>query len=295
MGSRTTTRAALSRALVLVERLRRSLPGKVGQLLTCSDQIRESWTDCDLSQFPLNLLLEELDALESEVRTEYEDLEQPVDRRSSVFELLIGFEHRLRFSLEFVTVSRVFQDVEARFKRIDEVLPVQNYALRSLVSLLEERYIPTTIRHNLEAGILYFDREEYQTALQRCCEAGEALFGEFRRHLRTRGFGGASTQVGPSLSEMRTWLGHAESRDSEGVAFASHDRLEWFLLSLFETLHYLRNAVNHAPEVERKLPRWQIERRAAYRAKPECARLGLCVSLQIAFELQAVLDRGAAS
>lgn len=285
---------ALSRASVLVQQLRAALPGKAGRLLTCVDEVRGAWAVCDLTQFPFNLLLEELDAIESVVKAEYEDLDQQVDRRSSVFDQLVGFDLRLRFSLEFITVNRVFEGVEKRFQRIDDdVLPVQNYALRSLVSRLDERYIAPAVRQRFDAAIGHFDRGEYRASLQSCCEAGEALFGKFRTYLVGCGLSERPGAVGPGLEEIRAWLGKAESKDAQGDPFRSRSRLEWLLLSLFETLHYLRNAVMHPPEADQRPPRWQSERRATSREEPEWARLGLCVSLQIALELQAVLGHGA--
>ena len=44
-------------------------------------------------------------------------------------------------------------------------------------------------------------------------------------------------------------------------------------------------------EVEERLPEWQRQRREFFIEKCEYARLGLCLSFQIALELQALLDR----
>jgi hypothetical protein len=43
-------------------------------------------------------------------------------------------------------------------------------------------------------------------------------------------------------------------------------------------------------EVESGLPQWQSQRRELFNEKPDYARLGLCLVLQIAIELQGLLD-----
>jgi hypothetical protein len=51
----------------------------------------------------------------------------------------------------------------------------------------------------------------------------------------------------------------------------------------------LRNSANHPSEVEDRLPEWQRQRRQLLLEKSEYVRLGLCLSFQIALELQALL------
>lgn len=281
---------ALNKAMMLIGNLRDSLPGKVGKVLTCMDEIEKSWENQDLGQFPFNLLHSEVNALASLATSEYDNLDQEIDRRSSIYEQVLNLQHRLRMSIEFVVSSKVFESVERQFRRIDAVLPPRNYALRDLLSELNSSRIGLTIRKRLDAANQKFDRQEYQATLQECGQAGEALFPLFREVLAHCGCSEIPSSIGPSLSHIRAWLANSANRDGQGLCFAPRGRIEWLLLSLFESLHYLRNAVFHPLEVESGLPQWQSQRRELFSEKPDYARLGLCLVLQIAIELQALLD-----
>ena len=70
--------------MMLIGNLRDSLPGKVGKVLTCMDEIEKSWENQDLGQFPFNLLHGEIKALASLATSEYDDLDQEIDRRSGL-------------------------------------------------------------------------------------------------------------------------------------------------------------------------------------------------------------------
>lgn len=281
---------ALNKAMILISNLRDSLPGKVGKVLTCMDEIEKCWENQDLGQFPFNLLHSEVKAVASFATSEYDDLDQEIDRRSSIYEQVLNLQHRLCMSIEFVVSSKVFESVERQLRRIDAVLPPKNYALRDLLSELNSGRIGPTIRKRLDVAIQKFDRQEYQAALQECGQAGEALFPLFREVLAHWGCSEIPSSIGPSLSHIRTWLANSVNRDGQGLCFAPRGRIEWLLLSLFESLHYLRNAVSHPLEVESGLPQWQSQRRELFSEKPDYARLGLCLILQIAIELQALLD-----
>ncbi|RJQ46060.1 MAG: hypothetical protein C4534_03470 [Gaiellales bacterium] len=276
--------------MMLIGNLRDSLPGKAGKILTCTDDIEEAWKNQDLRQFPFNLLHGETKALASMVTSEYDDLDQEIDRRSSIYEQVLNLQHRIRMSIEFVVSSKVFESVERQFRRIDAVLPARNYALHDLLSELNSDRIGLTIRKRLDAANQKFDRQEYQAATQECCQAGEALFALFREVLTRCGCSEIPNSIGPSLSHIRTWLADSANKDGQGFCLAPRGRIEWLLLSLFESLHYLRNAVSHPLEVESGLPKWQSQRRELFSEKPDYARLGLCLALQIAIELQALLD-----
>lgn len=285
-----TPQEALSKAMALISSMRDNLPGKAGGILTCMDEITNAWENQDLGQFPFNLLHGEVNALADSVRGEYDDLNQVVDRRSFVYEQVIGLQHRLRMSIEFVVSSKIFESVERRFQRIDEMLPTRNYAMRDLLLELRGAQIGLPIKKRLETAIHRFDRQEYEAALQECGQAGEALFSLYKAYLARFGCGGVPRNMGLAMGRIRRWLEDGEGRDRQGHSLAPRSRLEWFLLSLFESLHYLRNAASHPLEAEKGLPTWQSWRREPFPEKPEYARLGLCLSFQIALELQALLD-----
>lgn len=289
MPSRVAASEALSRAVALIQSLRDSLPGKMGRVLVCIDEIREAWREQDLDQFPFKVLGDVVGALEGTARAEYDTPEQEVDRRSRTFDQVVNLDHRLRLSLEFLFTSKVFEGVEQRFKRIDDVLPARNYAVRDLISELKSEYIASPISRRLESAVQHFDRQEYKAALQDCGEAGEALFGIFRRYLSEHGLSVDPKNVGPALEQIRASLGK-DTADAGGYLFRHRSRIEWFLLFMFDTLHYLRNAASHALETEEGPPPWQSRRRGDCVVEPEYTRLGLCLSLQIAVELQALLE-----
>ncbi len=58
---------------------------------------------------------------------------------------------------------------------------------------------------------------------------------------------------------------------------------------MFESLHYFRNAAAHAPEVEERFSEWQRQRRDLFGVRPEYSRLVLCLTFQVALEMQALL------
>lgn len=276
---------ALNKAMILIGSLRDSLPGKVGKILTCTDDIQEAWENQDLEQFPFNLLHGEVKALSSMVTSEYDDLEHVVDRRSSIYEQVLDLQHRLRMSIEFVVSSKVFESVEGQLRRIVAVLPPKNYAMRDLLSELDSDRISFAIRKRLDLATQKFDHQEYQAALQECGQAGEALFALYKDLLSQCGCSEIPGNMGSALPRIRAWLADSENKDGQGVCFAPRGRMEWFLLSLFESLHYLRNAASHPLEVESGLPKWQSRHRELFTEKPHHARLGLCLALQIAVEL----------
>lgn len=109
------------------------------------------------------------------------------------------------------------------------------------------------------------------------------------------GVGEVPGDIGPAIGRARKAV---ESKlDGEGFSLSKSGRLELFVLSMFEMLHYLRNLCHHdrAEEAARdELPRWQIRRRAGFSERPEYARLALCLALQITIELQALRDHSRA-
>jgi hypothetical protein len=117
------------------------------------------------------------------------------------------------------------------------------------------------------------------------------LFSLFRGFLKRLGVGELPADIGPAIGRIRK---AAESKqDGGGFSLSKSGRLELFVLSMFEILHYLRNLGHHDPAEEAardELPTWQVRRRASFSHKPEYARLALFLTLQIAIELQALQD-----
>ncbi len=269
--------------------LRARLPGKAGTVLSCIDDVELAWDEHDHAMFPFNVLRDELDALKGTIQTEYGNPDSEVDRKSLVYDSIIRLEHRLNMSSEFLISSRIFEDMERRFRRIDEVLPARNYALRDLVSGLQAERVGPDTRRRLEAAVRLFEDGKYKDALRECGEAGEALFDQYKQMLIRHGCVGMPNNVGPALNHVRKWLADENNRDTQEHRFAPRSRVEWFLLSMFETLHYLRNVVMHPRESDERVPSWQARRRASFVDGPEHARLGLCLGVQIAVELQTIL------
>lgn len=292
-----TPQEALNKAFILITNLRDNLPCKVGRVLTCMDEIASAWENQELEQFPFNLLHGEVKALGTLIRAGYDDLNQMADRKSSVYDQVISLQHRLRISNEFIVSSKIFEGLEKRFQRIDMVLPVRNYAVRDLLSELDDDYIDSAVKQRLEAAVNCFDRQEYELVLQECGKAGEVLFDLYIDALTECGYSKKQKKMGPALNHVRRWFASGGNIDIEECSLAPSGRIEWFLLHLFEALHFLRNVASHQPKTgeDEKLPRWQRKRRKLFCEKPEYARLSICLGLQIALELQNLLDRQGSS
>ncbi len=290
-GETKRPQEALSEAMIKVANLRASLPCKAGRILVCIDEIVEALNQQDQGLFPFNALVPEIDALAGIIRTEYDDLNSKVDRTSSAYELVLSLDHRIRLSLEFMVTNKIFQSVEKRYERIDKVLPVRNYSLRDVLSQLHPGCIGISIQQKLQRAVNHFDEQQYKQALRECTEAGEALFTLYKRRVKCLGCDNIPSNQGAAVGYIRSWMSDPRNVDTERFPFAPTSRIERFLLTMFEALHYLRNAVFHPSEAEgERLPPWQCQRRADFPETPECARLGLCLSLQIVLELQALLD-----
>jgi hypothetical protein len=278
---------ALGFARARIETLR--FPVKVGAIRSCLDEIQAAWEEEDLRQFPLNLVHGELAGLSAWLAHEHDDLDQEVDSKSAAYDWVLNLQHRLRMSTEFVVASRVYEDVERQYRRIDTVLPVSNYAIRQYASDLPSEHIGLAIKRQLEAALLHFERQEHAASLRECGQAEEALLALYRYYLETCGCTGAPAKVGLALGHIRQWLSNPDNHDAESKPFSPHARLEWLLLSLLETLHYFRNATHHPSDTDDRLPEWQREHRDSIDERLEYARLVLCLTLQLAAEVGILL------
>jgi hypothetical protein len=274
----------------MITNLRNSFPCRVGKILNCVDEVIEACSKQDREQFPFNLLLGEVDALAGFVRSEYDDLNAEADRRSSAYDLVLSLEHRFRLSIEFIAVNKIFESVEKRYERIDNVLPPRNYSLRELLGNLSIHQLGAGTVRRLESAVNCFDRKQYKSVLRDCGEAGEALFGLYSGQMSRFGCDDTPREQGIAHNCLRKWMSDPRNADKENLPFLPSGRLEWFLLSMFETLHHLRNAVSHPPEADDRLPKWQRQRRALFPETPECARLALNLVFQVAIELQTAMD-----
>jgi len=272
--------------------LRKRMPGiKAGKVLEVLDQIENIWSKQDLDQFPFNILTREVSTIKAEVREAYADeLNLTVERRSSVFDQVVDLDHRIRIYSELVVVDPIYRGLEKRLQRIEGVLPSRNYALRDVLGDLHPSFHPD-LRKRLEAALGHFEREQYESVITECGKAEGILFPLFKGFLAIFGVGGLPYQTGPAISKIREIL--KSKQDTDGLSLSKSSRLELLVLSMFETLHYFRNVGAHdrAEEVaEEKLPEWQVHRRLRFTQKPECARLVLVLTLQIALEMGAFLD-----
>ena len=276
--------------MVLITNLRARLPGKVGHILTAIDEVESAWEAQDKGQFPFNVLCGEIDALKGAIRSDYDDPETDVNQRSSAYDAVMRLEHRLYMSLEFMVSARIFESVERRFRRIDEVLPSRNYSLRDLLLELRSPRIDQAIKKRLEAALTRFDRGEYGYVLQECGQTGELLFALYRQCLGVYGCSEIPPETKPALERIRRWLVDGTNTDTQGFRFTPRNRVEWFLLSMFEALHFLRNLAAHPQEVgDERLPPWQVSRRQDTAESPDLARLALSLCFQTVLELDMLL------
>jgi CRISPR-associated endonuclease/helicase Cas3 len=259
---------ALSKAMVHITHLRSSFPCKAWKILSCMDEVLDAFKEQDKEQFPFYLLFSEVDALASAVRNEYDDMDTEVDRQDSAFELVLSLDHRVRFSLEFIVINKVFESVERRYERIDTVLPPENYSLRGLLATISAQDIGALTMQRIESSINSFDRTDYKSALRDSAEAGEALFALYRQRMRGLGCDAGQKEQGSALGCIRKWMSDPKNADTEGVPFARSGRIEWFLLLMFETLHYLRNAVSHPSLGDGRTPS-EMAMRAARTVSPD--------------------------
>ena len=245
-------------------------------ILTCLDEVRDDWEEnpkLDLHLFPLSQLHEQITALDAIVRSEFDELDQTIKPGSLMHEQVISLYYRFHLSSEFVASSKVLESVEKRFERIDAMLPARNYAVRDLLVELNAADVGPAIKKGLESALHKFDRQEYKEVLRECREIGESLFRLYVINLGQAGCNGIPGKMGFALEYIRKWLADERSKDKKEYPFAPRSRIEWFLLSLFESLLYIGNAASHSIEQEERLPEWQRQRRGFFVEKPESARL----------------------
>jgi hypothetical protein len=287
-----SSQEALHQAILEIGNLRKRMPGaKSGEVLSVFDKVEEVWSKQDMEQFPFNILAKEINTIKIEMRETYGDgLDLEVGRRSPIFDQVVDLDHRIRIYSELVAFNPIYSGLDKRLQRLDGVLPPRNYSLKDLLSDLRPSFDPS-LRKRLETALGHFEREEYETSIAECGKAEGILFSHFRKLLAGFEIIGLSTSTGPALRQICKML---ESRqDGDGFSLSKSGRLELFVLSMFETLHYLRNLGAHdrAEEVvEEKLPNWQVRWRELFTQKPEYARLALALTIQIATELQVLID-----
>jgi len=276
MQAPKSLREALHMAMVEAGNLRQQVPGaKVGQVLDTLDRIETSWEKQDREDFPLNSLVMEISVLRGELSETYDSLDSQVGRGSTAFDLIIQLVHRLQIYSESIVLNPVFEGLEKRLERLERVLPPRNYAIKQL---LDDVWLDPGAKQRIASAFALFEQERYESAIQECGKANEILFSILKSCLRDAGITELSENTGPALREIRKSLESVKS-----------GRLEHFVVSMAETLHYLRNLAAHERTEERsreQLPGWQIDRREIFTQRPEYARLALTVTVQVALELQ---------
>ncbi len=89
---------------------------------------------------------------------------------------------------------------------------------------------------------------------------------------------------------MRTEYADPNSEvNRHSLVYDSISRLAHKPSMMFEAIHYLRNVVMHPHESGGRVPSWRPRRRGSFLDGPEHTRLGVCLAVQIAFEIRAVL------
>jgi hypothetical protein len=292
-----SSQEALHQALLETGSLRRRLPAvKAGEVLDVFDRIEEIWAKQDEGQFPFNILIKEIDAIKATLRGTYSgELDLPVDWGSPVFNQVVEFDLRIRIYDELMASTPIYSGLEKRLQRLEEILPPRNYALRELLDDLRPSF-DLNLKQRLETALRYFGSGQYESTLTECGKAEGILFARFRKFLLDLKINGLPTETGSAIGHIQK--NFASHKDADGFAVFKSGRLEFLVLSLFQTLHYFRNLGAHdrAEEIaEEKLPGWQVQRREYFTQKPEYARLALVLTTQIALELQALLDHQGSS
>jgi len=283
----TSSQEALHQAILETGNLRRRLPAaKAGEVLDVFDRIEEIWAKQDEGQFPFNILVKEIGAIKATLRETYGgELDLPVDWRSPVFDQVVEFEQRIRIYSELVAFNPIYSGLERRLQRLEEILPPRNYALRELLDDLRPSF-DLNLKQRLETALRHFGSGQYESAITECGKAEGILFGRFRKFLSNLKIDGLPTETGSAIGRIQRDF--ASHRDADGFAVFKSGRLEFLVLSMFQTLHYFRNLGAHdrTEEIaEEKLPEWQVQRREYFTQKPEYARLALVLTTQIALEL----------
>jgi hypothetical protein len=287
-----SSQEALHRAMLETSNLRRRLAAaRAGEVLDAFDRVEEIWGKQDEEQFPFSILMKDICDIKATVREAFGgELELPVDWRSPVYDQVVEFDQKIRICSGLMMVNPVYSGLEKRLQRIEEVLPPRSYAFRDLLDDLRPSF-DLNLKQRLEAALRYFGSAQYELTITECGKAEGILFPAFKKILEASGITELPSNTGNAIGSI--FRNFASHKDSAGLVILNSARLEFFLLSMFQTLHYFRNLGSHdrAEEVDgSKLPGWQVQRREYFTQRPEYARLTLGLTIQIALELQALLD-----
>jgi len=287
-----SSQEALHQAAVEIGILRRRIPGvKAGEILDLFDKIEWIWVKQDEDQFPFSALIGEINSIKAELREAYTgELDLEINRASPVFDQLVGFDLRVRTYSEILVLNPIYGGLDRRLQRIEGILPSRNYALSESLDDLRPSF-DLNLKQRLETALRQFGAGQYELAITECGKAEGALFHRFKKVLETLGINGLPSHTGNAIGYI--FKSFASHKDAAGLVILNSARLEFFVLSMFQALHYFRNLGAHdrAEEVDgTKLPGWQVQRREYFTQRPEYARLTLGLTIQIALELQALLD-----
>jgi hypothetical protein len=287
-----SSQEALHRAMLETSNLRRRLPAaKAGEVLDGFDRVEEIWAKQDEEQFPFSILIKDISDIKATVQEAFRgELDLPVDWRSPVYDQVVEFDQKIRIYSDLMMVNPVYSGLEKRLQRLEEVLPPRSYALRELLDDLRPSF-DLNLKQRLEAALRHFGSAQYELTITECGKSEGILFSTFKKCLETLGITGLPSNAGNAIGYV--FRNFASHKDTAGLVILNSARFEFFVLSMFQTLHYFRNLGSHdrAEEVDgSKLPGWQVQRREYFTQRPEYARLTLGLTIQIALELQALLD-----
>lgn len=283
---------ALHQATIEVASLRKRIPGaKAGEVLDFFDKIEWLWTKQDGDQFPFSALTAEMNAIKAVLQDTYAgELDLEITRSSFVVDQITEFDLKVRIYSETVFLNPIYRGLDNRLQRIEAVLPSRNYALRELLDELRPSF-DLNLKQRLEAALRHFESVQYELVLAECGKAEGILFSRFRKFLGNLGMNSLPSNTGDAIGYI--FKNFSSHKDMDGFVILRSARLEFLVLSLFQSLHYFRNLGSHdrAEEIaEEKLPQWQVKRREYFTQKPEYARLVLALTIQIALEFQVLLD-----
>jgi len=285
----------ISSAIVKIQELIDNLPLKAYRVSQYLHDIAEA-VGVSLDEPPLmdrgiiiSKIWQGLKSINDSLEAEYsQDTDETIGRRSTIYPRLLEFSTRLKVYQEAIISNEIFQSMEKRFKRIDSILPTIHYDFRSEVAEIQKSLLDPEIVSDIGRAVQKFEKDEFDDVIYKCGKVNEAIALKFKQHLiNTFEIPLSQTKVSPLIDEIKARL--ENNVDKNGLSLGVKKRLEWFLWSLIQTVHFLRNIAMHSREGNNDLPEWmKIYRNLIYK-KVEYARLALVCTIRAARELQELI------
>ncbi len=172
-------------------------------------------------------------------------------------------------------------------RKILKVIPYRQFDFRDMVTQLDIQFLGDRPVELLKKAQEYFEKGLFEDAAINATMAGERMLESFGYYLKEFGIEISGPMAGNRLEQSRKGL--FAKVDPAGRTMGAHERLEWYLLSLFETINLFRNLIHHEAENMPKLPEWMGTDRTNKKNSAEHARHILITSLQAAIELQLLM------